>query len=69
MQQKKNTGPRRMKRKATRRTRFLSEHSAYIRRAASDLGVHRVHLWYVLSGRRESRRLMDRYQEWREKKG
>lgn len=28
---------------------------------ARQLGVSRVHLWKVLSGRRESQRLMERY--------
>jgi hypothetical protein len=51
--------------KHKRRTRILSEHSAYIPRAAADLGVHRGHLWMVLNGRRESRRLMGQYMAWR----
>lgn len=31
--------------------------------AAERLGVHRGHLWAVLSGRRQSRSLMRRYHE------
>lgn len=31
-------------------------------RAATDLGVTRVHLWLVLTGRRESRPLLARYE-------
>jgi hypothetical protein len=29
--------------------------------AAAELGVNRTHLWLVLSGRRQSRRLSERY--------
>lgn len=35
-----------------------------ITRAAADLGVERSHLYRVLSGQRESRSLMRRFQEW-----
>lgn len=34
---------------------------AGISRHARALGVSRIHLWYVLQGRRESRRLLTRY--------
>ena len=33
-------------------------------KAALDLGVSRVHLWKVLTGRRESASLMRRWEEW-----
>jgi hypothetical protein len=34
---------------------------AGISKHAQELGVSRIHLWYVLEGRRESRRLKERY--------
>jgi uncharacterized C2H2 Zn-finger protein len=34
-------------------------------RAASDLGVNRIHLYLVLTGKRQSRRLTRRWQEWK----
>jgi hypothetical protein len=36
-------------------------------RAAEALGVHRNHLYLVLSGRRKSRRLLARYEAYVEK--
>ena len=33
-----------------------------ISQAARTLGVSRTHLWYVLTGRRQSRSLLARYQ-------
>ncbi len=47
-----------------KRRRVLTEHSPRMRQAASALGVSRGHLWAVLTGRRESRRLRGRYREW-----
>jgi hypothetical protein len=35
-----------------------------LRRAAMDLGVNHSHLWRVMNGKRESRVLTQRYQEW-----
>lgn len=32
--------------------------------AAADLGVTRVHLWAVLSGKRESKPLLARWKAW-----
>lgn len=32
--------------------------------AAKDLGVNHSHLWRVMTGKRESRVLTQRYQEW-----
>lgn len=35
-----------------------------ITRAATDLGVSRIHLWKVLTGERESKPLMARWHAW-----
>ncbi len=45
-------------RRKVKRTRYPN-----ICEQAKALGVHRVHLYMVLSGRRESRRLMARYHD------
>jgi hypothetical protein len=47
-----------MKKQTKRQTRFRG-----IGRHAEELGVRREHLWQVLTGRRQSRSLMDRYAE------
>ncbi len=36
-----------------------------ITRAARELGVSHSHLWRVLTGERQSRRLRSRYDDWR----
>lgn len=37
-----------------------------IMRASRDLGVNRIHLYLVLTGKRVSHRLTDRYRMWQE---
>lgn len=41
---------------------FVRHPGSYL--AAKDLGVHRAHLHAVLSGKRQSHRLMARWQAW-----
>jgi hypothetical protein len=49
---------------ATRRQR--APHIRGICADAATLGVHRCHLWFVLTGRRESKPLMRRYRALKE---
>lgn len=54
------------KAKASRKRRKRPIRFPGIVAAAQALGVSRVHLYLVLSGRRKSARLLERYEEWKD---